>query len=132
MGNTTVVREVILLVFQVFEELDQVFCTTDGEPDGGYDRNCDRDVQTGEVELDSPPGVRPFVDTVPDYNAEEAEEEAIDERPDEYGPCQDLVALGVLSVDTDDFLEDSLESPGNLFGYRSIRIFAAVEHFFPG
>ena len=54
MCNTTVIREDILLVFQVFEELDQVFRTTDGEPDRGDDSDGDRDIKTGEVELDCP------------------------------------------------------------------------------
>ena len=130
-----VVGIVDFMMLQILEELEQVTCAADAEPDGGHSAQDGGDAQVAPEEVGAPPLRRPPVEEVPDDDRHEAEAELVDEGEREYAPCQNLVSEGVGAGDADDLGDDEVaEAESLLFlallrgGGLVVAVDAAVEH----
>ena len=117
---------------QVAEHGAEVNGAADRDPDRGDGGQDPRDDQERDQEIDSPPGLRPRIEQVPDDDHDEGPEEPVNDTVTEITPSDDLVPESVFGSDADKLVEQVFSGPdAGDHGLLSVqRIFAAVEHAF--
>ena len=130
--DAAVIEVVGFFGFKISEQLEEVSGTADTEPESGHDTDNTDDEETLDEEVVTPHLFFPGGDGVPDDRNDEEDQEVLDKAEEEHRPGKNSVTLGIVVVDTQQFLVEESSEAERFFGgigfVVSVTVSTAMEH----